>query len=260
VRDLNAVDVDWAAWAARWERRQAVADPRGDDRSFVMLELVSELTKGKPARILQLGSGVGTLVAATLERFPEAELVAVDSDPLLLAIGQGVQGDGGGRLRWVRADLRRADWAKAVAPSGPYDAVISTRGLRHLDLSTVLAVYRKIGELMWPGGVFLTSDDALLGPQSGALTRASRGAASRLVQMERFVRAQRAPAESAEAWQSAVQDEPAFADLLRQYPEAPSEHDCLPAELHLQALIWARFSDAAVVWRHLDDVVMGAIR
>lgn len=49
-----------------------------------------------------------------LARFPTAQAIAVDMDPVMLALGQGALGTAGGRLRWVDADLTSADWTHAT--------------------------------------------------------------------------------------------------------------------------------------------------
>ena len=59
--------------------------------------------------ILDLGSGPGSLAVRLLERMPSATVVALDADPLLLALGASAWRDLPG-LRFVSADLRMPTW------------------------------------------------------------------------------------------------------------------------------------------------------
>jgi trans-aconitate methyltransferase len=64
---------------------------------------------------IDLACGPGSLSQRLLQRFPQARVIAVDVDPVLLALGRGALGTVGGRLRWVDADLASPDWAQALA-------------------------------------------------------------------------------------------------------------------------------------------------
>ena len=51
---------------------------------------------------LDLACGPGAISQRLLARFPKAQSIAVDLDPVLLTMGQAVLGQMGGRVRWVR--------------------------------------------------------------------------------------------------------------------------------------------------------------
>src|SRR5271165_6865287 len=104
MTEAEASAIDWHQWLRRWDRQQAGYLPFREERFDAMFDALEALLP--PDFIaLDLGSGPGSLSQRLLDRFPRARSVAVDQDPVLLAIGQGSLGDVGGRLRWVDADL-----------------------------------------------------------------------------------------------------------------------------------------------------------
>jgi hypothetical protein len=60
--------------------------------------------------------GPGSISQWLLTCFPGARAIAVDIDPVILAVGQGAIGTIDGRLRWIQADLASPagwrNWAK----------------------------------------------------------------------------------------------------------------------------------------------------
>lgn len=101
-----------------------------------------------PRRIVDLGCGTGTGTFALLERFPEAEVIAVDASPHHLrrlrdrAASEGVAG----RVHPVEADLDGA-WPDLGAP----DLVWASASLHHLaDPGRTL---RQVHDALAPGGL-----------------------------------------------------------------------------------------------------------
>jgi SAM-dependent methyltransferase len=251
--------VDWADWAERWEAQQQFHIPRREQRFQLMLELVAELAGPSPRRILDLACGPGSISKRALQRFPEATLVALDADPFLLAIGQQTLGDAGGRLHWAQADLRRADWTTAVQDFAPFDAVLTSTALHWLEAGDLMRVYRSLGELIRPGGVFFNTEHLLLAPPKTRFGEAAQRVRQRLTSEGR------APGESWDAWWDAARAEDGFAALLQQRDEVfdeihPHHHESLTARFHEEALAIAGFAEAAVVWRFLDDTIVGGMR
>lgn len=156
----------------------------GDEALAGMLELDAEvmrghftaltdrlaaLADGRPVRrILDLGSGPGTGTLALLERFPDAEIVAVDLSPQMLHRLRGRLAERGAadRVRTVEADLD-APWPDL---DGPFDLVWTAAALHHLtDPAAALARMR---EALRPGGILAVIEtdgvpDVL--PQDGGL-------------------------------------------------------------------------------------------
>ncbi len=88
--------VPWDDWLRRWDVQQGVYiedRKRGFEVMFSFLEalLPPEIT------VLDLAAGAGSISQRLLRLRPEVRSVAVDIDPVMLAIGQGALGDMGGR-------------------------------------------------------------------------------------------------------------------------------------------------------------------
>ncbi|WP_395659826.1 trans-aconitate 2-methyltransferase [Nocardioides sp.] len=120
------------------ERYLTFADERG--RPFV--ELVARIGADRPATVVDLGCGPGNLTALLADRWPEADVVGLDSSPEMVAAARTAED----RVRFDVADLR--DWA----PSAPVDVLVSNATLQwvpgHLDL-----LPRLVGTVA-PGGWF----------------------------------------------------------------------------------------------------------
>ncbi|WP_379517016.1 class I SAM-dependent methyltransferase [Nonomuraea insulae] len=112
---------------------------------------VRELTADRPPRrILDLGSGTGTGSFALLERFEEAETIALDLSEDMLRHLEGKAGERGlaGRIRTVQADLD-AGWPAIE----PVDLVWAAQSLHHLaDPDRVLA---DVFATLRPGGLLV---------------------------------------------------------------------------------------------------------
>lgn len=255
--------VDWADWARRWDAQQELNIPRREERFRVMLELVAEAVGPEPVLLLDLACGTGSISSRVLERFGATRIVALDADPLLLAIGQGALGDGGRRLRWARADLRGADWPEALRDAGSFDGVLSSTALHWLTAGELVRVYRALGTLIRPGGIFLNAEHLLLAPPGGRFAALAGAARRRLTEGDR-ARNDRHARESYDEWWDRAKTEPHFADLLadreKVFHDHPHHHEDVTARFHEEALAMAGFSETAVVWRYLDDTIVGAIR
>ena len=118
--------VDWKRWLERWDAQQTGYVPRREERFRVMLDAVAALLP-EDFVALDLACGPGAISQRLLERFPLARAVAIDFDPVMLAIGRGALGTYGDRLRWVDfwEPVREVIWFKrpvyvqALAELGP---------------------------------------------------------------------------------------------------------------------------------------------
>ncbi len=242
--------VDWASWAEGWETRMAAHFPRRRELLEVSLNLVALLAP-EPARVLDLGSGPGSLARLALGRFPAARVMALDFDPVALAIGQGALGDGDGRLRWVRANLATDGWEAALAHDGPFDAVVSVAALHHFPAARVRAIYRALAELIRPGGLFLNAEAMAVGRSGAQLTRALREARTR-------------HAAAPESWEPAVAEDavlgPLYLERKALLERFPARIRYVSAEAHTRALRGAGFAEAGVAWRHFDETIVAALR
>jgi len=192
---------------------------------------------------------------AYLDRLREATVTAIDMDPVLLAIGRQALGDMGGRLHWIDADLRSRWSAQA---EGPVHAAVSTTALHWLQPNALAALYRHLGTVLRPGGVFVNGDH--MDFPAGERRLAAAGRAIR----EGRVPAAAGSTDSWEEWWEAVAEEAALAaevaERSRRHHDHP-DHDHSPdLAAHVEALRQAGFAEVDTVWQRFADRVLVAIR
>ena len=106
------------------------------------------------ARILDLGAGTGLLSAAVLGRVPGARMLLVDGSAKMLdKAAERFYG-----LDQVRTQVGDLD---AGLPGGPFDAVVSGLAIHHLQHDEKRDLFRRIREVLVPGGVFVNVEQLL---------------------------------------------------------------------------------------------------
>jgi trans-aconitate 2-methyltransferase len=109
----------------RWDPRRYLE--YADERGRPFLDLVSRVLATAPRRVVDLGCGPGTLTALLAQRWPDADVVGLDSSPEMVAAAADVPG-----VRFELGDLRT--WR----PAEPVDVLVSNATLQwvpgHLDL------------------------------------------------------------------------------------------------------------------------------
>jgi trans-aconitate methyltransferase len=87
----EAMTVDWWDWLRRWDAQQEGYVPEREARFTAMFDALAELL---PASFvaLDLACGPGSISQRLLARFPDAQAIAVDIDPVMLAIGRRALG------------------------------------------------------------------------------------------------------------------------------------------------------------------------
>jgi SAM-dependent methyltransferase len=244
---------DMRRWLDRWDAQQQRHIPDREERFTAIVDALTAFV-GPTPRVLDLGCGPGSLSARVLEGIPGASVVAIDADPVLLAIGRSALG--GDRLAFVDTDLR-GDWVDALPSAGPYDAAVSTTALHWLGLNELVRLYQTLAAVLRPGGVFLDGDRLDFDHDQ---PRIAKGAAD--------VRPMwpDAPegAEDYDAWWAAAVAEPALADEVaeraRRYHTHPHDNDAPSYEFHRSALLVAGFAEVGTIWQHLTNRVLVAIR
>ncbi|MEZ5231866.1 MAG: methyltransferase domain-containing protein [Acidimicrobiales bacterium] len=122
----------------------------GDERSQPFFDLVHRLpaVEGAVRRVVDLGSGPGQLTATLCDRFPDAEVVGVDSSVEMVAAAEAAEHAEryGARLRFVLDD------AATHTPPAPVDVLVSNATFQWID-DHVALLERWLG-LVRPGGVF----------------------------------------------------------------------------------------------------------
>lgn len=106
-------------------------------------------------RVLDLGAGTGLLSGMVRAALPEAELTLLDGSAAML---EGARARvGSERATYVVGDLRDA------LPVGPFDAVVSSLAIHHLDDEGKRSVYARVLDVLRPGGAFVHAEQ-VLGP------------------------------------------------------------------------------------------------
>ena len=251
--------IDWKRWLQRWDAQQAGYVPEREERFRVMLDVLDALLPGEFVA-LDLACGPGAISQRLLERFPRARCVAIDFDPVMLALGQGAVGSFDGRLRWIDADLAERGWVQSVGESA-VDAVLSTTALHWLSAPQLVGLYRELGALVRPGGVFLNGDNMDFGPDLPTVQRLAQEARDRDWSDEAFaVRG----VETAEQWWEDLGRESSMTPLIAERTRRLSLKERPPStptiDLHLGALHDAGFREAATIWQSGTDRVLLAVR
>ncbi len=127
---------------------------RPDQQLEVMRRVIAGL--GRPVRrFADLGCGGGAMADVVREVCPKAHAVLVDfSEPMLRAARERF-GSGSAPASFIKADLARAGWTKAIARYAPFDLVVSGRAVHHLPDARKRTLYREVFGLLAPGGLFL---------------------------------------------------------------------------------------------------------
>ncbi len=246
---------DWRSWLDRWEAQQGTSMPDREERFAIMIGAVGALCGASP-HVVDLGCGPGSLARRLLDALPGARVTAVDMDPVLLAIGRNALGDQGGRLEWLDADLR-SRWRTPSA--SPVDAAVSTTALHWLQPGPLAALYRHLGTVLSPGGLFVNGDRLdfpAAAPRIADAAQSMRGAAGDVVLSP--------DAESWEEWWAAVAREPGLAaevaERARRHHDHPDHDHSADLAFHVEALREAGFEEVETIWQHLTDRVLVAVR
>ena len=116
------------------------------------LELQEETVRAtkdiRAERILELGIGTGETTRRVLELHPGAHLTGIDSSAPMVARAQEA---------FPAADLRVARLEDPL-PDGPFDLVVSTLAVHHLDAAGKADLFRRVATVLAPGGRFVLAD------------------------------------------------------------------------------------------------------
>jgi SAM-dependent methyltransferase len=248
-------------WMERWDLQQQGYIPDREERFTAMIDAV-QAGAGRPdPLVLDLGCGPGSLAARLRGRMPGATVVAVDSDPLLLALGRACHGGTG--LRFLDLDLRTRDWPRALGPDGerPLDAAISSTALHWLRDTELRDLYADMRGMLRPGGLLLNGDhfdeDESAAPTLYRLGRT-------LVEREGGRRFPGGAPEDWGQWWDTVSREPALAAEVaeRARRRESDRHDwpeSLLLDTHVAALRAAGFTEIGTLWQRGECRVLCAV-
>lgn len=244
---------DAATLLERWDAQQTAYIKHRAMRFDVVAETIARL-RGRAPRILDLACGPGSMIAALAIALPDAKIVGVDKDPVLVALASEIFTENK-NIDIIEADLDAADWHGGI--SGQFDAITSSTALHWLAPDILGRLYFQLPQHLATGGLFLNADhlyyDEIAQPTLNTLARQDDEANQVL-----------AFANGADTWD-------AWWLLAEQrYPDAKVRRDALwdgkvpPLKVtlgyHLETLRSAGFKETGTIWQYLDDFVICAVK
>lgn len=248
-------------WVDRWDRQQESSMPDREERFTALIDAVEHAAGRPDPLVIDLGCGPGSLSVRLLSRLPQASAVAVDADPLLLALAAAAR-PGRAGIRFVDADLRVTGWSRRLGLDRPADAAVSTTALHWLAEPELLAMYAELATALRPGGLLLNGDhlaeDARAAPVLAELGQAVREREDR----RRFPGGH---TESWAGWWEAVTADPALAvpaaeRARRRYSADHYGSESRLLRVHTEALRQAGFTEIGTLWQRGDDRLLCAVR
>ncbi len=255
---------DWPALLESWDKQQTAYIAHREERFAVMLQALADQI-GTNFTFVDLGCGPGSLTQRVLDAFPLATAVAVDTDPVLLAMARQSLARFGSRVSIVDADMRTPNWTSQL-PVQQIDAALSTTALHWLRPEQLIQVYGDIAALMHEGGIILNGDHFAYDMPE----RVSR----HLAETDKDRALKHGLAQPGvldwDNWWQAMQREPAlqaaFAERARRQAEADKRYgdrhqsNLNNLSLHMLALRQAGCTEVSTIWQRFDDRVLMGVK
>ena len=140
----------FSAHAPDYDATRRAIVPCWDAFYGTAVELLS-LRGGPVERVLDIGAGTGFMSEAVLGANPSAQLVLLDGSAEMLAQASE---------RLPRAEIVQGDMREGL-PDGPFDAVVSSLAIHHLEHDEQARLYEAAAERLRPGGVFVNAEHIL---------------------------------------------------------------------------------------------------
>jgi len=248
-------------WIRRWDQQQEESLPDREDRFTALIDAVEEGAGRSDPLIIDLGCGPGSLSIRLLDRIPAAAIVAVDADPVMLALARAAFGNRAG-LRFVSADLRSPGWSAELNLDRPADAAVSTTALHWLSPEALAKMYAELTRVIRPGGLLLNGDHLRVDDtRSPVLSKLEEA----LLKREDKRRFPDGHAETWSGWWDAIAAEPALAGPLakREAWRDHADHHGWATRLlttHMEALRNAGFAEAGTLWQRGENRLLCAVR
>lgn len=142
---LETIEQTSQAEAKEWDRLARRYQTRYDE---MLADLAERIRPPAGARILDLGCGSGILAEILLDRFPGVNVTLLDFSSNMLEAAER-------RLRRFAGTTHFFCGTFEEMPPGPYDAVVSTLALHHLESDDEKrAQYARILDSLMLGGCF----------------------------------------------------------------------------------------------------------
>jgi SAM-dependent methyltransferase len=254
------------SWIERWDRQQEVYLSDREERFTALIDAV-EAGAGRPdPLVVDLGCGPGSLAVRLLRRLPRATVIAVDADPVTMALGRAAY-DGVPGLRFADIDLRTPGWESRLdlAAGRLADAIVSTTALHWLSGSELRSLYVVLAALLRPGGLFLDGDHLRLDENvTPVLARVERTLEDQEAR-RRFPLGHAGRAEDWGEWWQAVTAETALADAVAERQQRFTANDHARADgarlaTHVNALLDTGFAEVGTIWQRGGNRLLCAVR
>ncbi|PTR28780.1 methyltransferase family protein [Rhodococcus sp. OK519] len=239
----------------RWDRQQAAYIAHREARFEVMLGAL-ELAVGTSFTAVDLACGPGSLASRLLSRFPEARVIAIDYDPMLLALARKHLAGFGDRVQIVDADLVDPLWSAQLRDQleDRPQAVVSTTALHWLLPAQLVDVYGQVRSLLARGGLLLNGDHFRFDERTQHIASwAARHDSA--TQKRSFVEG----ADEWDAWWNLLGAHPDIGPLQGERTRRFAGRDASPpttVKFQLAALRQAGFAESGTVWQLFDDYVV----
>jgi len=126
-------------------------------------EETARATEGRDVRdVLELGVGTGETSRRVLARHRGARLVGIDESEAMLAAAD------------LEGDLRVSRLEDPL-PEGPFDLVVSCLAVHHLEAGEKRDLFRRVAEVLRPGGRFVLADVVAPEREEDAVTPTTPG-------------------------------------------------------------------------------------
>ncbi len=248
-------------WIRRWDLQQENSLPDREERFTALIDAVEEGTGRADPLVIDLGCGPGSLSVRLLDRVPAAAVVAIDADPVLLALARTAYGDLAG-LRFTSADLRCPGWSGELSLDRPADAAVSTTALHWLSPEALSAMYTELARILRPGGLLLNGDHLRVDDAASPVLARLDEALLRREDQRRFPDGHD---ESWSGWWEAIAAERALAGQVaeREAWRGHADHHGWASRLlgtHVDALRAAGFTEAGTLWQRGENRLLCAVR
>jgi tRNA (cmo5U34)-methyltransferase len=177
-------------------------------------------------KILDLGCGTGNISQKIKEKFPNAQITAVDLAENMIKMAKAKLSPYKD-IEYIRADFRELEFQEE------YDAVVSSLALHHMSPEEQRSFYRRIIGFLKGGGVFYNADNIL-----GSTLYLNQVYMDKWVE---FMLQYRSQEEVEEIW----------------LPKHREEDFPSPLHSHIQWMKEAGFTEVDVVWKYYMFGVYG---
>ncbi len=125
--------------------------------AFEILTAVLPFDHDAPIRVLDIGSGHGVLAAAVLDAFPKAKATGLDISEAMMEVGRERMARFGDQFSYFEGDF--ADGRLPSGLTGPFELIVSSRAIHHLNPDGKRSLFKAIYEHLTPGGCFIELDN-----------------------------------------------------------------------------------------------------